>query len=85
MEFAVFGRLKGPRYVTFIVRGRKGEDATTAVRLRADTAVRKARELAVAGWYVFIESLGGDRTYPEHFDKLLSDRAPPPMDLGVAV
>jgi hypothetical protein len=29
--------------MTFIVRGTRGEDATTAVRLRADTALAKAR------------------------------------------
>jgi len=35
--------------MTFIVRGIRGEDATTAVRLRADTAVAKARDLGRCG------------------------------------
>jgi hypothetical protein len=33
----------------------RSDDATTAVRLRAETAVAKARDLVVAGWHVFIE------------------------------
>jgi hypothetical protein len=58
--------------VTFIVRGMRSDDATTAVRLRADTAVAKARDLIVAGWQVFIECPDGIRNYPDDFDKLLS-------------
>jgi hypothetical protein len=79
--------------MTFIVRGTRGEDATTAVRLRADTAVAKARDLVVAGWHVFIECPGGIRNYPDDFDNVLSDSrddgALPlrhsEIDLGVAV
>ena len=59
--------------VTFIVRGMRSDDATTAVRLRADTAVAKARDLIVAGWQVFIECPDGIRNYPDDFDNLLSD------------
>jgi hypothetical protein len=92
-EFACFGRPKGPPAMTFIVRGIRGEDATTAVRLRADTAVAKARDLAVAGWRVFIDCPDGNRNYPDNFDNLLSDskddRKLPlrhsEIDLGVAV
>jgi hypothetical protein len=58
--------------VTFIVRGMRSDDATTAVRLRADAAVAKARDLIVAGWHVFIEC-PGIRNYPDAFDNLLSD------------
>src|ERR1700732_1912808 len=79
--------------VTFIVRGMRSDDATTAVRLRADTAVAKARDLIVAGWQVFIECPDGIRSYPDDFDKLLSgsrdDSALPlrqtESDLDVAV
>jgi hypothetical protein len=59
--------------MTFIVRGTRGDDVATAVRLRADTAVAKARDLVVAGWHVFIECPGGIRNYPDDFDNLLSD------------
>ena len=59
--------------MTFIVRGTRGADATTTVRLRADTAVAKARDLIVAGWQVFIECPGDSRNYPDDFDILLSD------------
>jgi hypothetical protein len=59
--------------VTFIVRGLKSDDATTAVRLRADTAVAKARDLIVEGWDVFIECPDGIQNYPDDFDNLLSD------------
>ena len=77
----------------FIVRGTRGEDATTTFRLRADTAVAKARDLVVAGWDVFIECPGGDRNYPDDFDNLLSDSRDDGalplqhsgIDLGVAV
>jgi hypothetical protein len=58
--------------VTFIVRGIRSDDTTTAVRLRADTAVAKARDLIVAGWQVFIEGPDGIRNYPDEFDDLLS-------------
>jgi hypothetical protein len=58
--------------VTFIVRGIRSDDTTTAVRLRADTAVAKARDLIVAGWQVFIEGPDGIRNYPDEFDNLLS-------------
>jgi hypothetical protein len=57
----------------FVVRGTRGDDATTVVRLRADTAVAKARDLIVAGWQVFIECPDGIRNYPDDFDNLLSD------------
>jgi hypothetical protein len=59
--------------MTFVVCETKGEDATTVVRLRADTAVAKARELARMGWKVFIERPGGARNYPGDFDNLLAD------------
>jgi hypothetical protein len=59
--------------MTFIVRGTRGADVTTAVRLRADTAVAKARDLIVAGWHVFIECPGDIQNYPDDFDILLSD------------
>jgi hypothetical protein len=59
--------------VTFIVRGTRSNDATTAVRLRADSAVAKARDLIVEGWLVFIESPAGIQNYPADFDNLLSD------------
>ena len=79
--------------MTFIVRGTRCEDATTAVRLRADTAVAKARDLIGIGWHVFIERPDGIRNYPDDFDNLLSDfrgdSALPlrqtESDLGVAV
>jgi hypothetical protein len=58
--------------MTFFVRGTRGEDATTVIRLRADTAVAKARELARTGWRVFIDSPDGARNYPGDFDSLLS-------------
>jgi hypothetical protein len=71
----------------------EGEDATTAVRLRADTAVAKARDLIVAGWRVVIECPDGIRNYPDDFDNLISvsrdDSTLPSqyyeIDLGVAV
>jgi hypothetical protein len=73
-EFADIGRLKEPPDVTFIVHGMRSDDATTtAVRLRADTAVAKARDLIVAGWQVFIECPAGIQNYPDDFDNLLSD------------
>jgi hypothetical protein len=65
--------MKGPHTVTFIVRGTKSDDATTAVRLRADTAVAKARDLIGEGWHVFIECPGGIQNYPDDFDNLLLD------------
>jgi hypothetical protein len=55
------------------VRGTRGGEATTVVRLRADTAVAKARDLLVAGWQVFIECPDGRRNYPDEFGNLLSD------------
>ena len=42
--------------MTFIVRGTRCEDATTAVRLRADTAVAKARDLIGIGWQVTLSA-----------------------------
>jgi hypothetical protein len=54
----------------FIVRGTRDEDATTAVRLRADTAIAKARDLACTGWQVFIDCPDGIRNYPDDFDNL---------------
>ncbi len=79
--------------MTFTVRGTKGEHTTTFVRLRADTAVAKARDLAAMGWHVYVECPGGDRNYPEDFDNLLSDSRDdsplplphPEFDLGVTV
>jgi len=79
--------------MTFIVHGTRGEDATTAVRLRADTAVAKARDLIVAGWHVVIVCPDGIRNYPDDFDNLISvlrnDSALPSqyseIDLVVAV
>ena len=76
--------------MTFVVRGTRGEDATTAVRLRADTAVAKARELAVAGWRVVIECPDGVRNYADDFDNLISVSIALPsqsseIDLSVAV
>jgi hypothetical protein len=59
--------------MTFVVGGTRGEDATMVVRLRADTAVAKARELARMGWRVFIDCPDGARNYPSDFDSLLSD------------
>jgi hypothetical protein len=59
--------------MTFVVRGTRGDDAKMVVRLRADTAVVKARDLIVAGWQVFIECPDGIRNYPDDFDNLLSD------------
>ena len=59
--------------MTFIVRGTRGDDAATAVRLRAETAVAKARDLVAAGWHVFIECPAGIRNYPDDFENLLSD------------
>ena len=58
--------------MTFFVHGTRGEDATTIIRLRADSAVTKARELARTGWRVFIDSPDGARHYPDDFDSLLS-------------
>jgi hypothetical protein len=79
--------------MTFIVRGTRGEDAATTVRLRADTAVTKARDLVLAGWLVFIECPDGIRNYPDDFDNLLFNSSDdnllplrhPEIDLGVAV
>jgi hypothetical protein len=59
--------------VTFIVRGTRSGDAATAVRLRADTAVAKARDLIFEGWLVFIECPAGIQNYPDEFDNLLSE------------
>jgi hypothetical protein len=59
--------------MTFVVRATRGGEATTVVRLRADTAVAKARDLLVAGWQVFIERPDGRRNYPDDFENLLSD------------
>ena len=59
--------------MTFIVRGTRDDDAATAVRLRAETAVAKARDLVAAGWHVFIECPAGIRNYPDDFENLLSD------------
>jgi hypothetical protein len=69
------GRLKGTPAVTFIVCGMRSGEATAAVRLRADTAVAKARDLIVAGWQVFTECPDGIRNYPDAFDNLLFDAA----------
>jgi hypothetical protein len=79
--------------MTFIVRGTKDEDAAMTVRLRAETAVAKARDLVLAGWHVFIECPHGIRNYPDDFDNLLSNSSDdnllplrhPEIDLGVAV
>jgi hypothetical protein len=76
--------------MTFIVLGTRGEDATTAVRLRADTAVAKARDLIVAGWHVVIVCPDGIRNYPDDFDNLISVSIALPsqhseIDLSVAV
>jgi hypothetical protein len=69
-----FRRVKGPPDVTFIVRGKRSDDATTtAVRLRAETAVAKARDLIDDGWHVFIECPAGIQNYPDDFDNLLSE------------
>jgi hypothetical protein len=59
--------------VTFIVHARRSDDAITAIRLRADTAVAKARDLVAAGWHVFIECSDSIRSYPDDFDNLLID------------
>jgi len=59
--------------MTLVVHGTRGEETTTTVRLRADTAVAKARDLIVAGWLVFIECPDAIRNYPDDFDNLLSD------------
>jgi hypothetical protein len=59
--------------MTFIVRGMRSDDATTAVRLRADTAVAKARDLIVEGWQVFIVCPAGIQNLPDDFENLLSD------------
>ena len=64
---------KGLPDVTFIVRGTRSDDATTAIRLRADTAVAKARDLIGEGWLVFIECPAGIQNCPGDFDNLLSD------------
>jgi hypothetical protein len=79
--------------MTFVVHGTRGTDATMAVRLRADTAVAKARELACTGWQVFIDCPDGNRNYPDDFDNLVSvasDDSTLPfqyseIDLGVPV
>jgi hypothetical protein len=57
--------------MTFFVHGTRGEDATTIIRLPADSAVAKARELARTGWRVFIDSPDRTRHYPGDFDSLL--------------
>jgi hypothetical protein len=75
--------------VSFVVRGTRGDVAITAVRLRVVTAVAKARDLAVAGWQVFIECPDGIRSYPDDFEELLSSsryQSPPPsQQMGIAV
>ena len=48
--------------MTLIVRGSKGEEVITTVRLRTASAVAKARELAAIGWRVTIEYPNGIRT-----------------------
>jgi len=48
--------------VTLIVRGSRGEEVITTVRLRTASAVAKARELAAIGWHVTIEYPNGLRT-----------------------
>ena len=58
--------------MTFVVHGTKGEEVATAVRLRADTAVAKAREFAEQGFQVFIDCPDGNRNYPDGFDQMLS-------------
>ena len=67
--------------MTLVVRGTRGDEATTVVRLRADTAVAKARDLIVAGWQVFIECPDGIRNYPDDFENLLSDSREPKFRL----
>ena len=67
------GGKKGSPTMAFTVRARRCEEATTAVRLRTDTAVARARDLVAAGWHVFIECSDGIRSYPDDFDNLLLD------------
>jgi hypothetical protein len=79
--------------MTFVVRGTRGENAATAVRPRADTAIAKARDFVLDGWQVCIDCPDGIQKHPDDFGNLLSgtrdDRAPPARqvenDLGVAV
>jgi hypothetical protein len=56
--------------VTLIVRGSKGEEVITTVRLRTASAVAKARELAAIGWCVTIEYPNGIRTNIDGADQL---------------
>jgi len=67
--------------MTLVVRGTRGDEATTVVRLRADSAVAKARDLLVAGWQVFIECPDGRRNYPDDLENLLSDSREPKFRL----
>jgi hypothetical protein len=76
--------------MTFVVRGTKGEEVATAVRLRAVTAVAKAREFAEQGFQVFIDCPDGKRNYPDDFDNMLSETGddetlPSEGELGVAI
>jgi hypothetical protein len=59
--------------MTFIVRGRRCEETATAARLRAETAIARARDLIAEGWQVFIECQDDTRSYPDDFDTLLCD------------
>lgn len=65
----------------FIVHGSKGETLATTIRLRAVTAVAKARDLVSAGWRVFIERDDGNRHYPDEFDHLISHSRSDPLPL----
>jgi hypothetical protein len=59
--------------MTFIVHGARGEEVTTVVRLRADTAFAKARDLEVAGWRVIVECANCIESSSFDLDNPLSD------------
>ena len=59
----------------FVMRGTRGDDATTAVRLRADTAIAKARDAGIAisvaiadagGHLLVLERMDGGRFHTVH-------------------
>jgi hypothetical protein len=53
--------------VMLIVRGWRGDEVISTVRLRTASAMAKARELTSVGWRVTIECPNGLPTHPDDF------------------
>lgn len=57
--------------MTFIIHASKDEEASTTFRTSVVVAVAKGRQLAHAGFGVFITDPDGDRHRLDEFDNLL--------------